>query len=158
MTVGQMVAGVVVLTIALVAYYPIRKWVAGRSLGSLTAELRPCPVLAEEVRFEKGSFRARAAYLARLPGGREVTLELGGWDRGTVAINKVATRVVQRVAGVLVVSPPSGGWLAHLRSPELLLTKEVAGGTLVVWSDLPSGESVRRHLRELDAALGGTRE
>jgi hypothetical protein len=159
MTVGVMVGMFCVAAFSPLVYFPLKKWLATRSMNELLAsfsQLDRLPVAAMKLK-NGGEFLPRQAYAAKLPSGAQATLILGGWDRGTITVNHAATRVVQRVVGV-VVAPPSPHWVTSYRSPQLLLATPVDGGALVVWADFPTGDVVRRHLRELDDALRGALE
>jgi hypothetical protein len=159
MSIGAMVGAFCVVCFSPLVYFPLKKWLATRSMNELLApfpRLDRLPVASMKLK-NGGEFLPREAFAAKLPSGADATIVLGGWDRGTITVNHAATRVVQRVAGVVVASP-SADWATSYRSPQLLLATPTDGGALIVWADFPTGDGLRRHLRELDEALGQARE
>jgi hypothetical protein len=159
MSTGAMALLLGLLLLSPIVYFPIVKQRAARSLEQFLASFSRATVPVGVVEIPGGgSFHPRDAFAGRFAGGGAVTAVFGGWSRGTVAVHGAAVGVSQRIAGLFVSAPPPGEWIASHRSPGLLLATPIAGGALFLWRGLPTGDSMRRHLREVDESLGKARE
>ncbi len=135
-----------IVAFALPIYFFVIKKRAAQTLDELLAErfaaARACPV-HELVVPSGGRITLQACYEdGKHP---ELRLVLGSWDRGQVKMPYGATYIHNKVAGVF----KSGGdaaWLAGLRDrADVIVAVPVEGGAIVMWSGLPSRDSVVAH-------------
>jgi hypothetical protein len=145
-------ASIGALVVGPLVYPPLKRWGAARSVerflshGYRRRHALPISTIAIPA---GGQFRCSDAFDGRLASDLRVTVVFGHWARGTVFVRGVEKVVSPRVAGFIVRAPA----LPDLRAPDLLLVAPIVDGTLVLWSDLPTAESMTRHGRELSHAM-----
>ena len=141
------IAGVaLVVAFALPLYFFVIKKRAAATLDDLLAErftARPCPVDIVEVP-SGGRVQCRAAYDDKQPSG--LVLVLGSWDRGQVKMPYGTSYVANDVAGLFKPNADAT-WLSRARATaNVIAAAQAGGGAIVIWSGLPSHDTIVAHL------------
>jgi hypothetical protein len=128
-----------VVAFGMPAYYVVKKKRASDSLNKLLAERfteRPCPV--NELHTKLGTIYFFGAY--NDTGGSGLVLVLGNLFRSPKAYLRIAG-VFKPSGNLQTVQPTNGG--------DVVVTADIAGGSLIMWKGLPSRDSVLAHMQSV---------
>jgi hypothetical protein len=134
------------VVVGLPLYFVIIKRRAASTLNELLREQfkqRACPITIPIEIPSGGRVTFQSAYDDIKTG---LALVLGSWDRGQVRTQAGVTEVLNDVAGLWKPSADEA-WLAKARTQrDVIVATKVNGGGIVIWSGLPSKQSVLAHL------------
>jgi hypothetical protein len=134
------------VAVGLPLYFVIIKRRAASTLSELLREQfkqRACPITIPIEIPAGGRVTFQSAY-DDINGG--LVLVIGSWDRGQVRTQTGGTYVLNDVAGLWKPNADDA-WLAKARTQrDVIVATTSSGGGIVIWSGLPSKQSVLAHL------------